>query len=77
MVPMWSYKSVDYMKSKGISTMNYKDEIMDRAAIRGIDSCVHFTNVTNLPKLKCPETLRNQTKSKNLTISSKKYAFNA
>lgn len=31
--------------------MNYKDEIMDKAAMRGIDSCVHFTNVTNLPSI--------------------------
>lgn len=31
--------------------MNYKDEIMNKAALRGIDFCVHFTNVTNLPSI--------------------------
>lgn len=31
--------------------MNYKDKIMYKAALRGIDFCVHFTNVTNLPSI--------------------------
>lgn len=31
--------------------MKYKDEIMYKATLRGIDSCVHFTNVTNLPSI--------------------------
>ena len=31
--------------------MSYKDEIMKKAFLRGIDSCVHFTKVTNLPSI--------------------------
>lgn len=31
--------------------MNYKDEILNKATMRGIDSCIHFTNVTNLPSI--------------------------
>ena len=31
--------------------MNYKEIIMKKAALRGIDSCVHFTNVINLPSI--------------------------